>query len=166
MSAPGVTPTCRESRDCLALDRRRDARGAQWGRPGRPRSGGAVAGASYVGFVTIREMLAVPSRLAYRPSDGQRQPAQIQLRAARADVAQLLPPGYRARVSGGGRSPPYVPWLAVLDEDVTTTAREGLYAVYLFAEPLDHVHLSMNQGVTAHYERLRDLSGRDPKTPQ
>jgi hypothetical protein len=72
-------------------------------------------------------MLEVPSSFGYRPSEGPGQPAQSQLRASRGEVAQLLPPGYRARVSGGSRNLPYVPWLAVLDEDVTTTAREGFY---------------------------------------
>jgi hypothetical protein len=81
-------------------------------------------------------MLEVPSRLGYRPSEGQGQPAQIQLRASRGEMAQLLPPGYRVRVSGGSRKPPYIPWLAVLDEDVTTTAREGFYVVYLLQSRL------------------------------
>src|SRR5215218_7493921 len=55
------------------------------------------------------------------------------------------------------------PWPATsrsLDEDVTTTAREGLYVVYLFSEPLDRAYLSMNQGVTAHLDHLTELRGR------
>jgi hypothetical protein len=43
----------------------------------------------------------------------------------------------------------------VLDDDVTSTAQEGFYVVYLFAETLDRVYLSLNQGVTAHVDRFR-----------
>jgi hypothetical protein len=75
-------------------------------------------------------MLEIPVRLGYQSSLGPRQPAQVALRMAGRETAALLPPGYRTRVSGASQNLPHIPWLAILDEDVTTTAREGLYVVY------------------------------------
>jgi hypothetical protein len=108
-------------------------------------------------------MLQVPLHLGYQAEAGQDQPAQRALRSARAEVAGLLPPGYRVRVSGAAQNLPHVPWLAVLDEDVTTTAQEGLYFVYLFAESLDRAYLSMNQGVTAHFEYFKARGEKQPR---
>jgi hypothetical protein len=56
----------------------------------------------------------------------------------------------RVLVSGSGRSLPVVPWIAVLDLEVTSTAQEGLYVVYLYSADLARVYLSMNQGATQH----------------
>jgi hypothetical protein len=57
----------------------------------------------------------------------------LHLSTARQQLAAVLPPvGYRIRSSGSGRTLPKVPWIAVLDPDVTTTARRGLYLAYLF----------------------------------
>jgi hypothetical protein len=53
-------------------------------------------------------------------------------------------------VSGAGRSLPVVPWIAILNTDVTNTAQEGLYIVYLYRSDLSRVYLSMNQGATQH----------------
>jgi hypothetical protein len=58
----------------------------------------------------------------------------------------------RVRVSGSAQSLPVVPWIAVLDPDVTLTAKEGLYVVYLYSRDLSYVYLSMNQGATQHKE--------------
>jgi hypothetical protein len=53
-------------------------------------------------------------------------------------------------VSGAGQSLPVVPWIAILNTDVTNTAQEGLYLVYLYRGDLSRVYLSMNQGATQH----------------
>ncbi len=100
--------------------------------------------------MSLRETLAAPSKLSYVASAGPGQPAQVALRDGRGELAAALPPGYQVRVSGAAVNLPHLPWLAVLDRDVTSTAREGLYVAYLFTRDLQHVHLSMNQGVTAH----------------
>jgi 5-methylcytosine-specific restriction protein A len=42
-----------------------------------------------------------------------------------------------------------VPWLAVFDPVVTTSATKGYYVVYLFAADMASVALSLNQGTTA-----------------
>jgi hypothetical protein len=43
-----------------------------------------------------------------------------------------------------------VPWIALLDPDITTTATDGLYLVYLYTSDIAAVYLSMNQGATQH----------------
>ena len=42
-----------------------------------------------------------------------------------------------------------VPWLAVFDPLITSTATKGYYVVYLFHSTDPVVHLSLNQGTTA-----------------
>lgn len=108
----------------------------------------------------LRDVLGVPAALGYEAQLGAGQPAQIALRDGRRELSELVPPGYRVRASGAAQNLPAIPWLAVLDEEVTTTAQEGLYVVYLFTATLDQVFLSMNQGVTAHREHFRRLGDR------
>ena len=40
------------------------------------------------------------------------------------------------------------PWIAILDRDITTSTREGVYIVFLFASDYKHVYLTLNQGTT------------------
>ncbi len=42
----------------------------------------------------------------------------------------------------------YVPWLAILNKNITTTTQEGVYIVYLFSEDMERLYLTLNQGVT------------------
>ena len=58
-----------------------------------------------------------------------------------------------------------MPWIALLDENVTTTATDGLYVVYLFTSRLDAVYLSMNQGATQHL-RAAKADGRNGRAAQ
>ncbi|MFY1617849.1 MrcB family domain-containing protein [Micromonospora sp. WMMD736] len=87
---------------------------------------------------------------AYVHSQGRDQPAQQHLQAVRRELKALVPSGMRVLTSGAGQSLPVVPWIAVLDSNVTTTAQEGLYVVYLYRQDLSRVYLSMNQGATQH----------------
>lgn len=99
----------------------------------------------------LREMLAGTQQFGYRPELGQGQAAQVHLNSVRSELLGLLPPlGLRVLVSGRAFNLPEVPWIAVLDPDVTKTAKSGLYVVYLYDAKLDHVFLTMNQGATAH----------------
>jgi MoxR-like ATPase len=41
-----------------------------------------------------------------------------------------------------------VPWVAVMNKSVTTSTQRGFYLVYLFAEDMSHVYLTLAQGVT------------------
>jgi hypothetical protein len=104
----------------------------------------------------VRELLLGVAELGYHAADGSQQPAQKHLLSARKAFSQYLPPlGYRVRASGTAVNLPRIPWLAVLNPDVTKTARSGLYLVYLYDVDVSHVHLTINQGVTAHRERAR-----------
>ena len=40
------------------------------------------------------------------------------------------------------------PWIAILDKDLTTSTREGVYVVFLFSSNYKHVYLTLNQGTT------------------
>jgi hypothetical protein len=101
----------------------------------------------------LREMLVGVAELSYASNEGQNQPAQQHLQRVRAELRQLLPAGFATRVSGSGQSLPHVPWIGVFDPEVTVTAQEGLYVVYLYRRDLSVVYLSMNQGVTQHRQR-------------
>ncbi|GAB3434327.1 MrcB family domain-containing protein [Actinophytocola sediminis] len=92
----------------------------------------------------------------YQHQNGKDQQAQKHLREVRLTMLALIPPGMRVLVSGSGQSLPLVPWIAVLDPDVTTTAQEGLYIVYLYRADLSRVYLSMNQGATQHKKNAED----------
>jgi len=100
--------------------------------------------------VDLTEMLTGVQAKGYQASLERGQPAQQHLQRIRHELPKLAPPGMRVRVSGSGQSLPIVPWIALLDRDVTTTAQEGLYVVYLYRRDLSHVYLSMNQGATQH----------------
>ncbi|MBR4026537.1 MAG: DUF3578 domain-containing protein, partial [Lachnospiraceae bacterium] len=41
-----------------------------------------------------------------------------------------------------------VPWIAIFDERITTSARKGVYIVYLFNKDTQELFLTLNQGVT------------------
>ena len=41
-----------------------------------------------------------------------------------------------------------IPWIAIFDRDITETAQEGVYLVYLFSSDMKKLYLSLNQGVT------------------
>ncbi|RED58511.1 MrcB family domain-containing protein [Cohnella lupini] len=41
-----------------------------------------------------------------------------------------------------------IPWIAILDKRNTETTQQGEYVVYLFAEDMSSVYLTLNQGVT------------------
>src|SRR5450759_1771965 len=90
-------------------------------------------------------------------------------------VAQLLRSGFPGALSGSsfGLSSSYlatgsagqatwaeIPWLAVLDRDITASVEHGYYVVYLFTASMDGVYLSLNQGWT-QYERQYRRSARE-----
>lgn len=41
-----------------------------------------------------------------------------------------------------------MPWFGIFDAEITTTATQGVYVVYLFSAKMDLVYLSLGQGVT------------------
>lgn len=51
-----------------------------------------------------------------------------------------------------------IPWIAIFDRLITTSAQNGYYPVYLFQEDLKGFYLSLNQGVT---EVIENYKGKD-----
>ncbi|MGI5322043.1 MrcB family domain-containing protein [Actinomadura nitritigenes] len=97
---------------------------------------------------------------SYDRSQGMSSPAQRLLRSAQTELLQWVPAGYRPEGSGGRGAAAFVPWIAVFDPDETDGARHGMYVVYLFAEDMQTVALSLNQGVTELVERFKTSEGR------
>jgi hypothetical protein len=85
-------------------------------------------------------------------------PATVFLtRALKEDVFELISathPGMIVKASAGAGNWADIPWLAVMHPDSTTTVRNGLNAVFLFAADRAGVYLSLNQGTTGQVEHL------------
>lgn len=71
---------------------------------------------------------------------------------------------YKVQGSVGQGNWADIPWIAILDTRITNTTQQGVYIVYLFAENMSSVYLSLAQGVTdplkegkkSGYQYLRD----------
>lgn len=83
---------------------------------------------------------------------GQKQPAQKALLNARKELINFIPVGYKIRVSGSAVNIPQIPWISILNPELTTTTQAGLYLVYLYSADLSDLYISMNQGYTRHKE--------------
>lgn len=55
---------------------------------------------------------------------------------------------YKIQGSVGQGSWANIPWIAIMDKGETITTQEGVYVVYLFAENMESVYLTLMQGVT------------------
>lgn len=55
---------------------------------------------------------------------------------------------YRIKGSIGQGNWARVPWIAIMDKDVTETTREGVYVTYLFSEDMESLYLTLMQGVS------------------
>lgn len=91
----------------------------------------------------------------YVRSSGTGQPAARLLRSAPETFGPHVPASYLIKGSAGNGGAAFCPWVAFFDPDETNTATRGMYVVYLFAENMETVALSLNQGVT----ELRDTFG-------
>jgi MoxR-like ATPase len=63
-------------------------------------------------------------------------------------------PNIRVKVSVGQGSWTKTPWIALMNERVTTSTQRGIYIVFLVAEDLSVTYLTLNQGMTDLVERL------------
>lgn len=52
-----------------------------------------------------------------------------------------------------------VPWIALLNQNITTSTQTGLYGVFLISNDLQRVYLTLNQGVTELIEQLGPREG-------
>ncbi|KUM68666.1 hypothetical protein AQI84_37130 [Streptomyces griseorubiginosus] len=82
-------------------------------------------------------------------------PAARLLRSAPVVFEPYVPASYIIKGSAGNGAGAFCPWAAFFDPDETNTATRGMYLVYLFAEDMQTVSLSLNQGVT----ELRETFG-------
>jgi len=53
----------------------------------------------------------------------------------------------------------YIPWVAVLRRDITTSSERGYYVVLLFSQDMQNCFLSLNQGFTQFREVFGDKVG-------
>lgn len=84
----------------------------------------------------------------YERADGTGSPAAKLLRKAPPVFEPHIPAGFLVKGSAGNGAGAFVPWVSFFDPDETDTATRGMYVVYLFAEDMKTVSLSLNQGVT------------------
>jgi hypothetical protein len=57
-------------------------------------------------------------------------------------------PSIKVKVSVGQGGWTKTPWIALLDDRITTSTQRGIYIVFLVAEDLTVTHLTLNQGMT------------------
>ncbi|MEO4001173.1 DUF3578 domain-containing protein [Mesorhizobium sp. CAU 1732] len=69
--------------------------------------------------------------------------------AVKAVVDSLFGSGFKVVGSPGQGNWARIPWIAVFNPAITTTATRGYYAVYLFSADMARLYLSLNQGTTA-----------------
>lgn len=108
--------------------------------------------------MTLGGLLKSPAELGYNKKLGKQQPAQKALRMVKSQILEYIPTGYRVRVSGSSVNIPEIPWVSILNPELTTTTKAGLYIVYLYSADLKTLYLSMNQGYTRH-EKVAEASG-------
>ncbi|KAA5538859.1 MrcB family domain-containing protein [Adhaeribacter rhizoryzae] len=54
-----------------------------------------------------------------------------------------------------------VPWICVFDKEITKSAQDGFYLVFLFQANMEGVYLSLNQGCTQYYREYGTRVGRE-----
>lgn len=69
-------------------------------------------------------------------------------------------PSLHVRFSTGQGNWARVPWIAILDDRMTTTTQSGVYCVFLFREDGSGVYLTLAQGVTEPLRRLGAVDGK------
>lgn len=83
-----------------------------------------------------------------------------------ADVLNDAPPvaqreHLQVRPSVGQGNWAKVPWIALMDERETTSTQHGVYVVFLFAEDMSSVYLTLNQGVTQVFSDHKASKARE-----
>lgn len=69
--------------------------------------------------------------------------------AVQAVVGGLFGAGFNVVGSPGQGNWARIPWIAVFNPAITTTATRGYYVVYLFSADMARLYLTLNQGTTA-----------------
>jgi hypothetical protein len=108
--------------------------------------------------MSLRVLLSAPAALGYDHTGDSQQPAQKELVNSRKELLRYVPVGYRIKKSGVAVNLPVIPWISILNPELTTTTQAGLYIVYLYSADMKKLFLSMNQGYTRHAE-VAELAG-------
>lgn len=74
--------------------------------------------------------------------------------------AGLPKSNYKIQGSIGQGNPAEIPWICVFDLDITKSAQDGFYVVYLFKSDMSGVYLSLNQGWTQYEREYGTKEGR------
>lgn len=69
--------------------------------------------------------------------------------------------GLTVRGSCGAGTWTNYPWIAIYNGNITTTIQRGVYIVYLFAEDMSRVYLTLNQGCTNLKKELGTKGARE-----
>ena len=67
---------------------------------------------------------------------------------------------YKIQGSIGQGNPAEIPWICVFDLEITKSAQEGFYIVYLFKSDMSGFYLSLNQGWTQYERKYGTKKGR------
>lgn len=86
--------------------------------------------------------------------------AQVLLRGASTHLKEHVPSRLLIKGSGGMTNATSTPWVAVFDPEETTSARSGIYVVYLFAADLRSVTLALAQGITVLKDQVGSIEAR------
>jgi hypothetical protein len=97
---------------------------------------------------------------SYDRQAGLNTPTQSLLKRADEELASYAPGGFRIIGSGGKGLATYTPWVGFFDPDETTDPQEGVYVVFIFAEDLQSVTLTLNQGMEHLRHELGDSGAR------
>lgn len=76
-------------------------------------------------------------------------------------TAKVSEQSYKIQSSAGKGQWAIIPWIAIFDKDITTTAEYGYYIVYLFSADMKKIYLSLNQGWTYFKEQYKVKQAKD-----
>lgn len=83
------------------------------------------------------------------------------LRKQIEETASINTQQYYVKGSAGQANWAAIPWAAVFDREITTTATKGFGIVYLFCKDMSGVYLSINQGYDFYYKKYRTAAALD-----
>lgn len=81
-------------------------------------------------------------------SDIDKEISELITRTIPQEISSYLDGKYHVNGSVGKGRATKTPWIAILDKEITTSTREGVYIVFLFSSDYKHVYLTLNQGTT------------------
>lgn len=92
---------------------------------------------------------ATTFELALKTSDIDKELSELVTKTIPEELASYLNnTNYIVNGSVGKGLATKTPWVAILDKEITSSTREGIYIVFLFSSDYKHVYLTLNQGTT------------------